>query len=183
MPITYLVLSIPSLIVGRSLTDILLTYVNQSSEYKNLTYNAPSIYQWFPSNLVKSTTVIGYIGIVLTVVAILIIIYVSLKYMKVITYENVIELALLFVVIVPFLLPRMHERYFFMADIISLLYAFCFPKKFYVGVIIPLVSLVCYFPFLYNTSTNYLLALSIVLFIIILDLLYAFRHHLIKQRR
>ena len=54
----------------------------------------------------------------------------SIKYIKVIKYENVIELALLLAVIVPFLLPRLHERYFFMADIISLLYAFCFPKNF-----------------------------------------------------
>ena len=132
-----MVLSIPSLIVGRPLKDILLTYVNQSSEYKNLTYNAPSIYQWIPSKLFSDTTLVGNIGILFTFVVVLIIIYVSVRYIKVIKYENIIELALLFTVIVPFLLPRMHERYFFMADIISLLYAFCFPKKFYIAIIIP----------------------------------------------
>lgn len=182
IPISYLVLSIPSLIVGRPLKDILLTYVNQSGEYKNLTYNAPSIYQWVPSKMFSDTTLVGYIGILFAFVVVLIIIYVSVRYIKVIKYENVIELALLFAILVPFLLPRMHERYFFMADIISLLYAFCFPKKFYIAILIPLVSLFCYLPFLYNTGTDSIIDLSIVLFIIIMDLIYSFRLHLINER-
>ncbi|MCB2292767.1 hypothetical protein LGK95_04350 [Clostridium algoriphilum] len=181
IPITYLFLSIPSLIVGRPLKDILLTYLNQSSEYTNLTYNAPSIYQWFTSSFFSNTTLIGNIGIMFTLVVVLSIIYVSFRYIKVIKYENVIELSLLFAVIIPFLLPRMHERYFFMADIISLLYAFCFPRKLYVAIIIPLVSLFCYFPFLYNTSIDSIVDLSIVLFVIIIDLICTFRIHLINE--
>ena len=180
IPLAYLVLSIPSLIVGRPLKDILLTYLNQSSEYTNLTYNAPSIYQWFTNSFFSNTTLIGNIGIIIAFVAVLIIIYVSVKCIKVIKFENVIELSLLFAVIVPFLLPHMHERYFFMADVISLLYAFCYPKKLYVAIIIPLVSLFCYFPFLYNTSTDSLVDLSMVLFIIIIDLLCTFRIHLVN---
>ena len=182
IPLAYLILSVPSLIVGRSLSDILLTYVNQSGEYTNLTYNAPSIYQWLPSNLFSDTTMVGYIGILLTLIVVIVILYVSVRYTKVIKYENIIELALLFTLIIPFLLPRMHERYFFMADVISLLYAFYCPKKFYVAIIIPLASLICYFPFLYNTGTNYLFVPSIMLFIVIVDLLYSFRLHLMIER-
>ncbi|MBU3144449.1 hypothetical protein [Clostridium sp. CF012] len=182
IPLSYLVLSMPSLIVGRPLKEILLTYVNQSGEYKNLTYNAPSIYQWVPSKLSSNTT-LGYIGILLAFVVVLIIIYVSVRYIKIIKYENVIELSLLLAIIVPFLLPRMHESYFFMADIISLLYAFCFPKKFYIAIIIPLVSLLCYLPFLYNTGTDSLIDLSIVLFIVIIDLIYSFRLHLTSESK
>jgi len=181
IPLTYLVLSIPSLIAGRPLKDILLTYFNQSGEYTNLTYNAPSIYQWFSNKFFSNTRLVGNIGIVFAFVVVLIIFYVSVRYIKVIKYENIIELSLIFAVVVPFLLPRMHERYFFMADIISLLYAFCFPKKFYIAIIIPLTSLLCYFPFLYNTSTDYIIDLSIVLFIVIIDLLYSFRNHLINE--
>ena len=69
-----------------------------------------------------------------------------------------------------------------MADIISLLYAFNFPKKFYIAIIIPFSSLVCYFPFLYRSSTSYILGASIVLFIVIIDLLYSFRIHLLYER-
>lgn len=132
--------------------------------------------------LLSSNTTLGYIGILLAFVVVLIIIYLSVRYIIIIKYENIIELSLLLTLLVPFLLPRMHERYFFMADIISLLYAFCFPKKFYVAIIIPLVSLLCYFPFLYNTQTDSLIDLSIVLFLIIIDLTYSFRLHLINER-
>jgi len=183
LPISYLVLSIPSLIVGRPLRDILLTYINQSAEYTNLTYNAPTIYQWVPSKLFSNTTLVGNIGILFTLLVVLIITYVSVRYIKVIKYENLIEIALLFSVIIPFLLPRMHERYFFMADIISLLYAFCFPRKFYIAIIIPFVSLLCYIPFLYNTGTDSLIDLSLVLFIIIIDLICSFRIHIINERK
>ncbi|WP_298836967.1 hypothetical protein [Clostridium sp.] len=182
LPISYLFLSIPSLIVGRPLKDILLIYINQSSEYKNLTSNAPSIYQWFPSNLFSNTTLISNIGIIFTLVVVLIIFYVSIKYIKVIKYDNIIELSLLFSIIIPFLLPHMHERYFFMADIISLLYAFSFPKKFYIAIIIPLASLVCYLPFLYNASTNFIIAASVVLFLVIIDLIYSFKIHLVNEQ-
>jgi len=182
LPMSYLVLSIPALIVGKPLKDILLTYVNQSGEYTDLTSNAPSIYQWFPSKSFGNTTLIGNIGILCTLVVVLIIFYISIKHIKAIKYDNVIELALLFAVIIPFLLPRMHERYFFMADIISLLYAFSFPKKFYIAIIIPFASLVCYFPFLYRTSTSYILGSSIILFIIIVDLINSFRIHIINEK-
>jgi Gpi18-like mannosyltransferase len=181
IPLSYVVLSIPSLIVGRSLTDMLLTYANQSGEYKNLTYNAPSIYQWFTSKFFSDTNLIGYIGILLTFVIVLIILYISVRYIKVIKYENIVELALLFSIIIPFLLPRMHERYFFMADVISLLYAFSFPGKFYIAIILPLISLFSYFPFLYHTSANSIFSLSIILFLVIVDLIYTFRIHLKTQ--
>jgi len=36
-------------------------------------------------------------------------------------------MALLSVLFPPFLLPGMHERYFFAADVLSVLYAFCVP--------------------------------------------------------
>ena len=161
----------------------MLTYANQSGEYKNLTYNAPSIYQWFTSKFFSNTTLVGYIGILSTFIVVLIIFYVSVRYIKVIKYENIIELSLLLAVIVPFLLPRMHERYFFMADIISLLYAFYFPKKFYIAIIIPLVSLLSYLPFLYNTNSDYILDLSIVLFIVIIDLIYSFTMHILNAKK
>lgn len=49
------------------------------------------------------------------------------------------------------------------------------------AIIIPLVSFLCYIPFLYNTGTDYLIDLSIVLFIIIIDLICTFRLHIINQ--
>lgn len=51
----------------------------------------------------------------------------------------VLSLALLSVLFVPYFLPYMHERYFYPADIFSVVYAFCNPEKFY----IPIVTVLC----------------------------------------
>jgi Gpi18-like mannosyltransferase len=59
-----------------------------------------------------------------------------------------IQLALISVLVVPYLLPKMHERYFFAADVISIIFGFYYPRYFFVPIIINLVSLFSYFPYL-----------------------------------
>jgi hypothetical protein len=62
--------------------------------------------------------------------------------------ERMILLALISVSLLPFLLPRMHERYFYAADIISTLYALYRPSRWYIPVIVVFASFISYFPFL-----------------------------------
>jgi Gpi18-like mannosyltransferase len=57
-----------------------------------------------------------------------------------------------FALAIPFLLPEMHERYFYLADVLSIIYAFYFPRYFYVAVIMQLCSLLSYAPYLMNTQ-------------------------------
>jgi len=54
--------------------------------------------------------------------------------------------------VLPFFLPEMHERYFYLADIVSIIYAFYFPRYFYVPVIEQLCSLMSYIPYLLTTT-------------------------------
>ena len=82
-----------------------------------------------------------------------------------------IRLALASALLVPFALPHMHERYFFAADCIAIVYGFYFPRRFYVPLAVVTISLFSYFPFLFNDMTviklPYLaLLLAIVLIIV-----------------
>ena len=52
----------------------------------------------------------------------------------------------------PFVTPKMHERYFYPADVITILYAFYFPRFFYVPLLTIGASLFAYLPFLYGKS-------------------------------
>jgi Gpi18-like mannosyltransferase len=61
-----------------------------------------------------------------------------------------VELATLSVLIVPCFLPKMHDRFFFPADVISILLAFYFPQRFYVPILISTVSFFSYLPFLFG---------------------------------
>ena len=59
-----------------------------------------------------------------------------------------LKIALVFVLVIPFLLPDMHERYFYLADVISIVYAFYFPRAFYIALIMQLCSLLSYAPYM-----------------------------------
>src|SRR5947208_3065111 len=60
-----------------------------------------------------------------------------------------------------FFLPFMHDRYFYLADVLSIAYAFYVPKRFYLAIITPLTSFLSYMPFLFG---NPIIKLSYVAF-------------------
>ena len=60
-------------------------------------------------------------------------------------------IGLLFAILMPLILPHMQERYYFLADIVSVVFAFYFPKKLYAAVIM-CVSSAC-------ATANYLFGL------------------------
>ncbi len=127
-----------------SKTDGLLTiYFGQSKAYGNLVMGGvPSVYQWISNDKYEYFYQAG-LGVAL--IAILLVAY-YFVYNKIENIDNdtIIKISLLSVLIVPFLLPKMHERYFFLADIIAIIYSFWFPKKFWVGVIVSVISLSVY---------------------------------------
>jgi Gpi18-like mannosyltransferase len=86
-----------------------------------------------------------------------------------------VRFALASVLLVPFTLPYMHERYFYAADCIGIIYGFYFPRRFYIPLAVVMISLFSYFPFLFNDMTviklPYLaLLLAVVLIIVLVDL-------------
>lgn len=115
----------------------------------SLTLNAPSFYQWLPANAPEYWKWIG-IGLAALFVVIVGILIVTSK--KQLTSAIILKVTLVFALAIPFLLPEMHERYFYLADVVSIIYAFYFPRYFYVAVIMQLCSLLSYAPYLMNTQ-------------------------------
>jgi hypothetical protein len=76
-----------------------------------------------------------------------------------------VSAALLSALMPPFLLPGMHERYFFAADVLSVLYAFYDPRRWYVAVLIQFASAFSYYPYLFEREPvpPFLLAAAVVL--------------------
>jgi Gpi18-like mannosyltransferase len=67
------------------------------------------------------------------------------------------------VLLLPFTLPHMHDRYFFAADVVSIIYAFLRPRHFFVPIIVGAASLFSYFPFLFKETTISLQYLAILM--------------------
>jgi Gpi18-like mannosyltransferase len=125
-------------------TDGLLTiYSSQGKAYGNLVMGAvPNMYQWISNDKYEYFYQAG-LGVAL--VAILLLAYYFL-YNKIENVDNdvIVKLSLLSVMLVPYLLPKMHERYFFLAEIMAIVYSFWFPRKFWVGIIVSIVSMSVY---------------------------------------
>jgi len=129
IPFTYIIAIFPAYLAGRSFQELLLTYFNQSSEYKELTMAAPNIYQWLPNEWYSILLPLG-IGITLTL---LVIVGWSVCKSNIqLQSPHLVELSLLVALLVPYFLPKMHERYFFMADIFSIVFGLYFPKYIWV---------------------------------------------------
>ena len=69
------------------------------------------------------------------------------------TRTDVLRVALLFSLLVPYLLPHMHERYFFAADVLAVLYAVAVPRRWWVPVAVTTASLLSYLPYLFATPS------------------------------
>lgn len=115
----------------------------------SLTLNAPSFYQWLPANAA------GYwkwVGILLAGLFVLLLGILTLMSKQKLTAGMILKITLVFALWIPFLLPEMHERYFYLADVISIIYAFYFPRYFYIAIIEQVCSLLSYAPYLLHTQ-------------------------------
>jgi Gpi18-like mannosyltransferase len=131
----------------------------QAETFKQLTMNAPNLYQWLPNDY----ELFGKFGILLAATSVFLFCLAIYKSSVEVEGELIIKLSLVLALMLPFFLPRMHERYFFPADVIAIVYAFYRPKYFFVPLVIGLVSMFSYFPFLFGKTV---IGLSYLAFII-----------------
>ncbi|QHG16336.1 hypothetical protein A6V25_23390 [Nostoc sp. ATCC 53789] len=135
--LVYVVLILPAWFAGRPMSELLLIYFNQANKYKELTKNAPNIYQWIPSNFYN---IVVPIGLALTISAIFLFAYIVYKSRLEITQDRLIHLATISVFFMPYILPKMHDRYFYPTDIFSLIFAFYFPQYRWVAIVVQMSS-------------------------------------------
>ena len=147
-PLTYLAVVLPAVLLGRPLWDTLSLYFNQAGTVGSaLNYNSSSVYAfapWNPSNPEE----LARAGI-LAAFAFLLLLYGWCWYhRRRLNRRNLLYCCLLISVAVPFLLPHMHDRYFFPADVLSLVLAACFPPLAPVAPAVSFASLLGYYAYI-----------------------------------
>jgi Gpi18-like mannosyltransferase len=145
IPATYLISILPAWLLGRPLMELLMTYKAQAALYKELTLNAPNLYQWLPNDL----GLFEKPGLVLAALLACLLCLVSWRSAVPLDGEIIVKLSLASALLLPFTLPHMHERYFFAADVFSIIYAFYSPKRFFIPLVVGAASLFSYLPFLF----------------------------------
>ncbi len=157
---------VPSWIAGRSLIELLNIYLFQSSQFESITMNAPSIYTWIPQT--KQFFNLFYIpGVITGAVMAFFLATLLYKSRAALTPRLLLEWMLISMMVIPFFLPKMHERYFFPADVFSIAFAFYFPQFFYVALAMNGISFLAYEPYLFNAQPIPLTVLTFGLFLLI----------------
>jgi Gpi18-like mannosyltransferase len=151
IPLVYVVLDIPALIIGTSPSQLISVYVSQTGTFDLLTLNAPNVYQYLGTSVTSSPLRIT--GIVVTGVLVLTLIGVAWWRRVQLTPTRIVLAATVSVLLVPFFLPAMHERYFFLADAMTVVAAFYLPRRLWaLPVLEQFASFCAYLPFLLGSG-------------------------------
>lgn len=166
--VPYIISLIPSWVAGRPIMDLLTIYINQDATEKSITVNAPSVYCFF--NVTETNfDIFKTSGIIFTLLCLIVII---ILFRKILIRKNLILFAVLISLLVPFLLPRMHERYFMVSEILSIIYVFYYLKNWLLPFFINIPSYITYHNYFnYDGALNYkILSIYIIIAVSILIL-------------
>jgi Gpi18-like mannosyltransferase len=123
--IGFMTLMLPAIFHGKNLIDILMIYLNQTKEYSQIVRSAPNIYSFFGFNYVNISPLLKYLlSIIVIVISIYITIFNIKKYKKIYDSNQFINKVMLLSLFVPYLLPGMMDRYFYMANLFILINLF-----------------------------------------------------------
>ena len=142
IPPIYGALMIPAALAGRSWADLLTIYYQQARGFGELSLFAPNPW-WFAEHWHLLPARAGaVVGIIIGAVTGLAIALSALKLEK--SPAHNLLVAALSAAAMPYVLPRMHDRYFFIADLLSLAVAFVYPRYSLAAVLFQIGSLTSY---------------------------------------
>ena len=154
--------------------DCITLYFNQTGSIgSGLNYNSPSVFGIFYN--VQNPELASSLAIAAAFVFMASVLAVCFVFRNRLGGKAILGAALLLCLGIPFLLPHMHDRYFFLADIVSLILAFSCPLYFPAAIFTQFASLLGYHAYLkmrYLLTMNYgasalivVLAMALVYFI------------------
>lgn len=138
---TYFVTLMPAWLAGQPLVDLIGIYANQAQIYQAPTLDAPSVFAFFqnaPYDTFADAGIWLALGMTAAVCGML------YRRGSKLTTEMIICAAMLFSLSIPLLLPAMHERYFFAADVVGVVFLFYFPRRWYIPFSVIAASFFCY---------------------------------------
>ncbi len=167
-PLVYVLMMVPAWLAGRPALDLATIYLDQYHTWPWLSMNSPNPWafvQWL--NLMSQPVGVA-VGMSLALVAGLAI--AAVAFYRRLADSDLLVLALASAALMPYLLPKMHDRYFFIADLLAFSLAIARPARWTLAVafLIPLGSFGAVFAHLYGFKIATALgALSIGLALVI----------------
>ena len=142
-PLSYVLLVLPAVLLGRPFLDTVTLYASQTGSIgAGLNYNSPSVFAIFWN--VRDPATASVIAIVAAFVFLFNMLGIAWINRSRLSDQAVLGMALMFAIGIPFLLPHMHERYFYAADILALVLAFSLPGYLLAAPLVQFASLLGY---------------------------------------
>lgn len=139
--LTFMVMMLPAWLAGRPALDLLLIYLRQADVYRQLSMNAPNL--WYLADSIGVPYQDGVrVGLVLTALSGLAL---SLwLWNRRPTGADLLLAAATSATLMPFLLPKMHDRYMFPADVLVAVLAMVRLRYLWLAVLAQVGSLAAY---------------------------------------
>jgi len=124
IPAAYMAMMVPALWGGKSMHHVLTVYLQQAGNYNFITMNGPNFYQLLPDlDNTMLYQMFGSMAMLLGGAAVMAMCAMVSVRREALTPESTLLASLMTIGGVVLLLPKMHERYMFGADILSLVAA------------------------------------------------------------
>ena len=176
IPVVYFISVVPAWLAGGPLDKLLLMYFTQFDTYHSLSMRAPNLYLFvnagdYYDQIVKA-------GMIITLL--LVFVYVALRWRK---WKDLSDKSLCFdaallLILIPFCLPKMHDRYFFTGGVFLLLLAFYEPKLIWTAILSQASSLFAFIPYFSGWSDNFARVGAVINVFLVVGLILEYRSHL-----
>lgn len=171
-PAVNVLISLPAMLLGKTVKDILSIYWGQTTIYNDyLTLNAPSVFSMFFNKSELDVAFWSKVGILAAFGFVFALLIWLFFFRKRLTDEQLLLAGLLLAVGVPFLLPHMHDRYFFLADVLAVTWAAGNWNRFPVPAAVQLASLTGYHAYLAQCGASPIGFGSLFLLLVLVALL------------
>jgi Gpi18-like mannosyltransferase len=162
IPAVLILALLPSWAAGRPIKELLGVYLYQASQFETITMNAPSVFALVPDS--KRVFNLLYVpGIIFGAAVALLWFTLLCRSRRRFGRQLIAQAALVSMLLIPLFLPKMHDRYFFPADLLAIYVAFLEPSLFWMPMCVIGVSFLAYQPFLFERSFVSLPLLALVM--------------------
>jgi Gpi18-like mannosyltransferase len=179
LPIAYLVLALPALAAGRPWQQILTIYFVQADTYHLLSMRAPNPYLFIDNALYPVLVPLGLSAAAATAIAFA---WLGYRSGARLDRERLVLAATYCLALLPFVLPKMHERSFYPASVFAIVLAFYRPRLTWIAVALQASSALSYLVFLVELSPAVLLLAFALNLAVVIALSIAFIRSLYRIR-
>ena len=152
-PLAYIVTFIPAFVCGASLAEPFTYLTKQFGGQTALTYGAATIWKFLEFDKASDVLVDGAPWIALFGIGCVLALALYRNF-KLEEKTDMFKVGISLSMITIFLLPRMHERYFLLIDVLLIIYVILDKKKFYLLLLMQISSAIVYFHYIsFNDGT------------------------------